>query len=201
MPRRQRTTPRRPAVTGRQSLAERPITAGVTIVAADAGLVPSAADPVVSGCRPGAGRRHRLRSGHQRRIERFRDARIDAAREDLPLAAPVVIAHRRPDAFDHVGLRVDRIQLRRAAPALAPAGRSAGHALRELAIVVLAGHALVHRSSANALRVWRRAWFVVLVYSLARSLPRKSSKVRRTSIARERRPRCAIAPAIRQRMG
>ncbi len=94
-------------MTGRQSLAERPITAGVTIVAADAGLVPSAAEPVVKGAERGAGRRHRLRPAHQRRVERFRDARIDAAREDLPFAAPVVVANRRPDAFDHVRLRVD----------------------------------------------------------------------------------------------
>ena len=62
---------------------------------------------------------------------------------DLPFAAPVIVTYRRPDAFDLVGLCIDRIQHWSGAPALAGL-RCAADAIHLPAIVVLAGRALFH---------------------------------------------------------
>ena len=98
--------------------------------------------------------RHRQRPGHERRsaadgqqwsgAQGIRDTRFDAAARRLPFAAPVVIAHMRPDAFDHVGFLIDGMQHRRRAPALSPLHAARIGLLARLAIVVLAPGALLH---------------------------------------------------------
>src|SRR5581483_10789283 len=62
----------------------------------------------------------------------------------LPLPAPVVVAHRRPYAFDGVRLRVARIELRRIATAQPPLQAARIGGTRALTVVELTAQALGH---------------------------------------------------------
>ena len=94
------------------------------------------------GCRGGRGRCTGGfdRTGREAHVRNGRPCRR------MPFSAPVVVAHERPDAFDHVGfLGACWAQLRRVAPALPPHDRGSAFIWFGItAIVVLAVDAFFH---------------------------------------------------------
>src|SRR5204863_1225540 len=68
-------------------------------------------------------------------------------RETLEFAAPIIVAHMRPHALDHVRFLVQWAQHRRGAPALPPLGRLRFLGYRVVAIKKLTAPALFHAFS------------------------------------------------------
>ena len=102
----------------------------------------SGRDSRVGGCRPAARWAAWRVFGGKRRW--FRQELLDHARQNLPFAAPVVVAYQGPYALDDIGLRRRRVQMRRMTPALAPHRRLAVGWPRTSAIVVFAVDAFFH---------------------------------------------------------
>ncbi len=103
--------------------------------------------------------------------QRVGPARLAAADAGPVLAAPVLVADRGPDAFDHVGLRIDRREHRRVAATLSGIRGLPAGAGRRIAIVVVAVEAAVHGRcpEVRATVRGRRAWLRMLRSKVLRS--------------------------------
>jgi len=111
----------------------------------------SVAVAVLSGvARRVDGDEHRLdrcvstESGHDRIAHQLGQLRVQPFRKPLVFTAPVIVAHMRPHAFDHVRLLVQGAQDRRCTTALTPLRRLRFLGCRVVAIEKLAAPALFH---------------------------------------------------------
>src|SRR5947207_5463624 len=92
-------------------------------------------------------RRVGTESGHDRIAHQLGQLRVEPLRQSLVFTTPIIFAHMRPHAFDHVWLLVQRAQNRRCATALTPLGRVRFFGCRVVAIEKLAAPALFHAFS------------------------------------------------------
>ena len=126
--------------------------------------------------------------------ERLGRARLAASRRArLVFAAPIVVAHMRPHAFDHERFLVDGMQPRRGLAALSPLDSTLIRLAARLPIVVVTSHAFVHVQFSLSVR--GRVTLAVVAFDTQRHGIGEVADARATDMAISERRRAGIRDA------